>query len=84
MGSKVANFDNLFVHEFWPKIVKILHKTPQKSKSMQILTNILTGKIGKTKNLLGVISTVKIGVQKILTKNIMTFVKGTFVENTPK
>ena len=38
MGSKVANFDNLFLHEL--KCSKILHKatlTPRKSKSNQSL-----------------------------------------------
>ena len=42
-GSKEVNFDKLFLRGFWPQISQILHRaalTPQKSKSMQILTNI--------------------------------------------
>ena len=44
MGSKLVNFDQIFLCGYWPKSFKILHRAPQtpkkKHKKQQYLTQI--------------------------------------------
>ena len=86
-GSKVVNFDKLFLRGIWPKISQILHRaalTPPKPKYMQILTNVyLFNRKTWKKPVRGVCSSQDWSQKKALAK-IIAFYKTNILSKHPE